>query len=147
MVADVVITSASFTTPRLSSLTNAMKWNIIFGGMDMNKIRTTAKLLNFDISGKHNKVREHMAARSRRRYPTVPPTAYTPFVCIVVDMITLQKKSIDGAIYAHNFKDKHTKMAWSYPVLDASADTFLVVLKDLLARLHRFEVGIIRAGA
>jgi hypothetical protein len=112
-----------------------MKWNII------------TKILNFDISGEYNKVREHMAARSRRRYPTVPPTVYAPFVCIVVDMITVQKESIDGAIYAHNFKDKQTKMAWSYPVVDASADTFLVVLKDLLARLHRFRVGIIRADA
>jgi transposase InsO family protein len=144
---DVAINSASFSTPRLASLTNAMKWNIIFGGMDMNKIRTTAKLLKFDISGKYTKVREHMAARSKRMYPMVSPTVYAPFECIVVDMITLQVKSIDGAIYAHNFKDKHTKMAWSYPVMDASADTFLVVLNDLLARLHRFKVSIIRADA
>ena len=72
----------------------------------MNKIRTTTKLLKCDISRKFNKVREHLDARSRRTYPTVPSTVYAPFECIVVDMITLQVKSIDGAIYAHNCKDK-----------------------------------------
>ena len=51
----VVLTSASFSTPRLASLTNAIEWNIIFGGMEMNKIRTTAKLSKFNISGKYNK--------------------------------------------------------------------------------------------
>ena len=145
--ADFVLTQSVISSPRLVSLTNAMKWNVVFGGMDMNKIEATAKLLNLDVSGEYHKIREHLAARSRRKYSKVPETEYEPYECIVCDMIVIKQKSIDGALYAHNFKDKKTKLCWSYPVRDASSDTFLEVLKHLLARLHRFKVGILRTDA
>jgi len=142
-----VVTQTVIDSPRLVSLTNAMKWNVVFGGMDINKIKATAKLLDFDVSGDYHKIREHVAARSKRKYSEVPVTEYEPFECIVCDMIVMKQKSIDGALYAHNFKDKKTKLCWSYPVKDASTDTFLVVLKQLLARLHRYKVGILRTDA
>ena len=64
---DSVLILTSDSTPRLSSLTNAMKWYITFGGMDMNKIYATGKLLGFDVSGEYFKIREFMAARSKRQ--------------------------------------------------------------------------------
>ena len=94
----------------------------------MNKIIATSKLLEFEVKGDYHRIREYLSARSRRKYPKVSPTVYVPFECIVVDMITLKQRSIDGSLYAHNFKDKNTKLTWSFPVKDATADTFLEVL-------------------
>jgi hypothetical protein len=134
-------------TPRLVSLTSAMQKLITFGGMDINKIKATAKLLRFECTGDYFKIREHVAARSKRKYPKVPPTTYADLECVVVDMISFKVKSIDGALYSHNFKDKNSSLAWTFPVRDAGADTFLKVLLTFLAVNTRFKIGIIRADA
>ena len=94
----------------------------------MNKINATGKLLGFDVSGEYFKIREFMAARSKRQYSKTPPTIYADYECIVADMVSFKVPSVNGAMYAHNFKDKKTKHCWTFPVKDASAETFIEVL-------------------
>ena len=54
-------------------------------------------------------------------------------------------------MYAHNFKDKKTKHCWTFPVKDASAETFIEVLLLFFSLMHRHNikniVGIIRTDA
>ena len=88
----------------LSSLTDALIWYITFGGYVQNICYW--QTFRLWCLCEYFKIREFMAARSKRQYSKIPPTVYADYECIVDDMVSFKVPSVNGALYAHNFKTK-----------------------------------------
>ena len=119
----------------LSSMT---KFYVTFGGPDVTRLRKTGEIIGLKLEGDvPPSIREFQMAKMRRSYPNSHKesmTTYKPFECVVWDMQgRFRTPSLGGCYYAHDAVDRATNLRFTYPVADASGETFVEVISHFLA--------------